>query len=575
MSEAPIAVLKFGSSVLRDERDLPRAVHEIYRLLRRGQRVVAVVSALGGATDELVRRAAALRSSSDEAHYAALLETGESAAAAALCIALERAGVFATRFDARDAGLVSEGPRLDALPRKLDAARLHRALEHRPVVVLPGFVGRCDRGDCTLFGRGGSDLTALFVAERLGAESCRLIKDVDGLYERDPAKPGPAPRRYAAITWRDALRLGGGIVQEKAIRYARNRQLEFAVTSLGSESVTRVGRGPTRLGRGPARPAPLRVALLGLGTVGGGLWRELLAAPEDYEVIGALVRDQQRHLDAGLPAELLETDVDRLLHRPIAVLVELVGNRPVARHAIERALRAGIDVVSANKAVIAECSVELEALAAKHGASLRYSAAVGGSLPMVETLARLGERGCVRAFDGVLNGTTNYVLDAVTGGASFDQAVADAQAAGFAEADPRFDLDGTDAAQKLEILARQAFGPRAILDWRGREGITELDAALLRHEKERGRVARLVASGVDGGDGVRLEVRLRFLSETHSLAGARGEGNTLLVHRVDGSVTLLSGKGAGRWPTTEAVFADLGELLLEHRRTVSPKALAV
>src|SRR6185295_1771419 len=175
--EPPLAVLKFGSSVLPREDDLPRAVHEIYRYYRRGWRVVAVVSALGETTDRLA--AQAKRFGADPAAHGvtALLSTGETTAAALLCLALDRAGVPATLVDPRRARLRTEGPPLDAEPRGLDGPLLERELRERPVAVFPGFYGVARDGGVALLGRGGSDLTALFLAHRLGAAHCRLLKD--------------------------------------------------------------------------------------------------------------------------------------------------------------------------------------------------------------------------------------------------------------------------------------------------------------------------------------------------------------------------------------------------------------
>ncbi|MFT5153890.1 MAG: homoserine dehydrogenase, partial [Planctomycetota bacterium] len=186
MSAPFIRVLKFGSSVLRSEEDLPLAVHEIYRFLRRGERVVAVTSAIGDTTDELLARAGALDGEQQQDHLAALLATGEEAAAAMLAMACERAGLRVARLDAVHAGFRTSGPLGDAELTEIDTGRIHAALADCPLVVLAGFVGRSDCGRTAVLGRGGSDLTALFVAEQLDARRVRLIKAVDGIYDCDP-----------------------------------------------------------------------------------------------------------------------------------------------------------------------------------------------------------------------------------------------------------------------------------------------------------------------------------------------------------------------------------------------------
>lgn len=170
-----ITVLKFGSSVLRDECDLPRAVHEIYRWWRAGAQVLAVVSAFGDTTNQLLLRAESIFKHPDRSSLAALLATGEAASSALLGLALNRVGIPVRVLDPVQAGLRTVGAKLEADLVSVDSARLRTELR-RAVVVLPGFVGRGDNGDTTLLGRGGSDLTALFLAHRLGAR-CVLVKD--------------------------------------------------------------------------------------------------------------------------------------------------------------------------------------------------------------------------------------------------------------------------------------------------------------------------------------------------------------------------------------------------------------
>jgi len=250
MSRPPLTVLKFGSSVLRSEADLPVVVAEIEACLRAGSRVVAVVSAIGSGTEALLARAgklgclpaAALKAAwsrpatpapapfaAGEAALAALLATGEATSAALLGLALDLAGVPSTVLDAGRVGPFTRGPQLDAEPCALDARAVLRALDARPVAVLPGFVGRDDDGNFSLLGRGGSDLSALFVARELAASGCRLLKDVDGIYEHDPAQAGPRPRRFATLSWEHALQLDETIVQRKAVQYAYRHRMPFEV----------------------------------------------------------------------------------------------------------------------------------------------------------------------------------------------------------------------------------------------------------------------------------------------------------------------------------------------------------
>lgn len=233
-------VLKFGGSVLRDELHVRAAAEEVARFVREGHRVIAVVSALEGTTDALLSRARAYADKPHEFATAQLLATGELTSAALLGLALDTLGVRVETPDASGVGLRTEGDPLDASPLLLDTAAVGEALRRVHAIVVPGFVGKDDHNRTTLLGRGGSDLTALFVAQQLGA-GCRLVKDVDGLYEWDPARPGPQPRRFASLHWDGALNLDGAIVQHKAVRWARDHRLAFEVGSLGATHVTRVG----------------------------------------------------------------------------------------------------------------------------------------------------------------------------------------------------------------------------------------------------------------------------------------------------------------------------------------------
>jgi len=235
-------------------------VAEIQRHVRVGASVVAVVSAQYGATDALLRRGRRLAGSESARHLASLVATGEMMSAALLGIALERAGIECTVLDPRLAGLTVSGGVHDADPEGLDRAAFERLLSRRPVAVLPGFVGCTEDGDLALLGRGGSDLTALFVARALDASKCQLIKDVDGIYEGDPARARTRGRRYTSIRWEDALALGGAVLQSKALRFAADAGLAFEVRALGSSFATRVGSGPTRFARRPSEQPRFQVA---------------------------------------------------------------------------------------------------------------------------------------------------------------------------------------------------------------------------------------------------------------------------------------------------------------------------
>jgi homoserine dehydrogenase len=233
-----LIVLKFGSSVLRIPTDLDAVVAEVARQWRGGRGVIAVVSALAGATDRLIEQAQNF-GRVDDALVARLLATAEAKAAALLGLATNRAGLPVVVTDAASMGLVTTREALDAMPIALDAERI-RAQARRCVVIVPGFVGRSADGAATLLGRGGSDLTALFLARELNAP-CTLIKDVDGIFDRDPAAAPHSARCFATIPWASARAIGGKVVQPKAVSWAERHALEFRVAALSSSLGTTVG----------------------------------------------------------------------------------------------------------------------------------------------------------------------------------------------------------------------------------------------------------------------------------------------------------------------------------------------
>lgn len=558
----PLIVLKFGGSVLASPDRLSLAVHETYRRVRAGYSVAAVVSAFGGRTDELAARAASFGDPSASAS-AALLGLGETESAALLTLALNEAGIRAEVLDEVAIGLRASGQPLDADPTDVDVDAMREALGESDVIVVPGFVARDRRGRRVLLGRGGSDLTALFLAERLNAARCRLIKDVDGLFEWDPARAGPRPRKYATIDWAGALRLDGSILQHKAIRFAKTARHAFEVASFNSRTPTRVGPFQTRYVEARPPRRPLRVALLGAGTVGLGVLRRLEQIPSLFEVVSVAVRDIPAAAARGVSPWLLTSRVPGPETPSAAVVVECIGGITPAREAILKALRAGIDVVSANKAVVAACSDEFERAARAGGASLRFSAAVGGAAPILEAVTRAARDAGVRSVRAVLNGTSSFVLSRVADGASLADAVSEAQQRGLAEADPSRDLDGRDAADKLCLIARAATGTALSPNDLPRD---EINAAT----QLGGRTAQVAELDLSDSQ-PRAVVRLIELANGDPLARLRrGECGAVIESRA-GTRSFVAGTGAGRWPTAEAVLADLLELSREVDSAAAPE----
>ena len=545
-----LCVLKFGSSVLGAESDYPAAALEVYRHVREGEKVVAVVSALAGETDTLLDQAARVGGEPPAGLVARLARVGELHSAALMALALSRLGVRACTMDPQEMGLVAEGEPLDSDLTELDFSAVSSALETHEVVVVPGFTaGHATHGVVTL-GRGGTDLSAVFFAARLGAHRVRLIKDVDGVYAEDPAK-NPLAERYSELGYDLAAQVSAGLVQEKAIHAAKAQDVLIEVAALGAAEATTIGHVPARKAL-PAKGPKLRVALLGCGAVGAGVLALLEGRPDLFEVNPVLVRNGGvRAGNSGFTH-----DLDEALGEEPDLVVELLGGADYPAAVMCSALRAGANVVTANKAAVAKHYDTLHACAEAGGVSLAYSAAVGGGTPVLETLARL--KGEVLEVQGVMNGTANYLLSRLAEGWAFDDAVKKAQELGFAEADPAADVDGHDAADKLSILAREAFGvavPPALIPKQSLRDVTPEDAqaALARGHvlKQIGR-CRLVPGG-----GIEAEVRVESLPAEHPLAGARNEENRFLVCTADGAVHEVYGKGAGRWPTAASVFADV------------------
>lgn len=550
----PVVVMKFGSSVLSGPADAPTVASDIYAEVRRGRRVVAVVSAFAGETDRLLAEAQALGLAHDNPLLPAYVVQGEERSAALVAIACDRVGLSAKTLSVRELGIAADGPVEHARPVALNRSALDLALDENEVVVVPGFGALSQEGRVVLMGRGGSDLTALFLAAELGLDHVQLVKDVDGLYDRDP-NSNPAARRYDRASWAEAKALGGGLVQPDALDLAEARRLSVEVRNHADGHRTVIG--PLGDMPRPVQPSrPLRVVVAGCGVVGGGALARLLG-DRRFELVGVLVRDPAKTRDvpgvsAAALAPLLVADPAALLDRGPDILLEALSEAEAGHALIRAALERGIDVASANKQAVSRDAAGLLALADSHEAKLLWSASIGGGVPMVETLHAVRAAGPVLAFEAVLNGTVNFMLDRLGAGVSFDVALAEARAAGFAEEDPSSDLEGLDAAAKVRLLAFEAFGvmpeeidiPRDVLSAEDlpSPGTRQLCRCRLEGGKVVGEV-RLVAGPMDS-----------------LFATLKGEGNALKVIAADGSVVRSRGRGAGRWATAESLLADLSDL---------------
>ena len=314
---------------------------------------------------------------------------------------------------------------------------------------------------------------------------------------------------------------------------------------------------------------PLRVALLGCGVVGSQVALGILANPIDLaarvgaplELVGIAVRRPDAEYDPRIPRELFTTDVVELAGRA-DIVVELMGGIEPARTAILRALASGAAVVTANKALLAERGPELFEAADAAGVDLSYEAAVAGAIPIIRPIRESLAGDHVRRILGIVNGTTNFVLDKMTTeGLELDQAVKEAQALGFAEADPTADVDGFDAASKAAILASLAFHTRVSINDVAREGIRSVTAADVAWAQKTGHVIKLLAVAevigpVDDGE-ISVRVHPALVPADHPLAAVRGAFNAVFVEADGAGPLMFYGQGAGGRPTASAVLGDV------------------
>jgi homoserine dehydrogenase len=544
-----VEVLKFGSSVLRSPRDLYVAVDEIYRRWRSGCRVLAVVSAFEGITDELMAEVAEILGADCSEATAAYVATGEQRTAALLLGSLQKSGIPSRMIDPREIGLIAEGSFAESTPVRVDVAALDHLWNAYPVLVLPGFYGIDSEGRTALFGRGGSDLSALFLAAALGAK-CRLAKDVMGVYDADPASSTLA-HRFSALSWERAVQVAGPLIQPKALRYAQSRGLTFEVGRPNEATCTRIGHTRDEWALPPSSSRAIGIALVGCGAVGRGVYETVRRYQQSFDLRHVVVRELDRYTDV----EHLTTDPSVAFEPDVDVVIICTPGTPLAYPLIASALNAGKFVITANKAAVAAHGKSLATHTHGEGRRLWYSAAVGGALPALETLATLGSP--VAEIRGIINGTCGVVLDEWAAGKTRDEAVAVAQAAGFAEANPERDLSGRDSADKLSLMTEAAFGQWIAPEYIPTGGIDTITGDPQGY--------RLIARAKRTVGGITASVAPESPPPCSFLGQARGSENRLEIELETGEVIRLRGQGAGRWPTTVSVIGDLHEVARNFR----------
>ena len=309
------------------------------------------------------------------------------------------------------------------------------------------------------------------------------------------------------------------------------------------------------------------IGFLGMGNVGETVVATLLERAEAFRAqMGATlalrrvaVKDPSRPRAIDLPAGVLTGDAAEVLDDPsVDIVVELIGGDGAAGDYVRRALAGGKHVVSANKELIAKAAPELFDLARANGAALRFEASVGGGIPVIAPLLRDLPANRVVAIRAIINGTTNFILtNMAQRGESFEDALAQAQALGYAEPDPTNDVDGHDAAFKIAIMAGLAFGTHVPPEAVATEGIRSLAPQDFRYARELGYVIKLLAIAERHGDGVLARVHPALLPESEPLARVDGVQNAAQIQGDLAGTLTFQGAGAGAAPTTSAVLADV------------------
>jgi len=312
----------------------------------------------------------------------------------------------------------------------------------------------------------------------------------------------------------------------------------------------------------------VRVALLGCGTVGSDVVRLLHEQASDLtarvgaplELVGVAVRRIRRDRgDLPLDPALLTTDPLALIKREdVDVVVEVVGGIEPSRTWLLEALRAGKSVVTANKALLAEDGATLHKAAAESGADLYYEASVAGAIPLLRPLRESLHGDRITRVTGIVNGTTNFILSSMdAAGTSFTEALEEATALGYAEADPTADVEGFDAAAKAAILASLAFHTRVTAADVFREGMTGVTAGDMASAKEMGCTIKLLCIAERNEDSVSVRVHPAMIPRTHPLAGVGDAFNAVFVEAEAAGQLMFYGRGAGGTPTASAVLGDI------------------
>jgi len=321
----------------------------------------------------------------------------------------------------------------------------------------------------------------------------------------------------------------------------------------------------------------VKIAILGFGNVGTGVWKILLENKKeimkrsnyDIEVAKILVKDINKKRDIVVPSEMLTDNIDDIINdESIKIVVELIGGRSEAKEYMIRAMKAKKHIVTANKLVIANWSKELFKIAKEENVLFYYEASVAGGIPIIREINESLTANRIQQITGIINGTTNYILSKMTiDGSSFDDALKEAQEKGYAEADPTSDVDGYDAVYKLAIMASLSFGTEVDHACIYREGIRNISDIDIEYAKQFGYTIKLLAIAKEENNKLELRVHPTLIPSNHPMANVNDAFNAILIKGNAVGELMLYGKGAGDLPTGSAVVGDIISIL---RNNVSP-----
>lgn len=311
----------------------------------------------------------------------------------------------------------------------------------------------------------------------------------------------------------------------------------------------------------------IKIGILGLGTVGTGVVKLLEEQKNDFfwkvgcklEIAKILVRNVNKKRSIDIDKNLLTENWEEIINDPeIQIVVEVMGGIEPAKTYILAALKAGKHVITANKDLMAEYGKELFDTANKHNLDLAFEASVAGGIPIIRPLKQCLAGNTINEILGIINGTTNFILTKMTNeNVSFDDALKEAQRLGYAEADPRADIEGFDAARKLAILASIAFYNRVTLQDVYVEGISKLSLVDIIYAKELGFIVKLIGVAKNTPDGIDARVHPMFIPSNHPLASVNDSFNAVFVKGNAIGEAMFYGRGAGELPTASAVMGDI------------------